>query len=94
MQLHELIQRAAAAAGNDNRLAQALGYPNSVVAGWKSGTRTCAVEDRIQLAELAGVEVEEAIADALLERWQGKPKGDRLKEIFATRGWIREVAKS
>lgn len=94
MQLLELITRAAEAAGSEYKLAKALEIPQAHVSNWKTGYRTCTVEDRIQLAELAGVDIEEVIADALLERWAGKPKGERLREAFERRGWLRAVAKS
>lgn len=78
MQLAQLIERAEAVTGSTSAVARALGVPNPVVFGWKNGSRTCAAEDRALLADLAGVDPFPEIAEAMLERWAGKPKAEAL----------------
>lgn len=85
MQLADLIERAEKATGSTAALARRLEVPNPVVFGWKNGSRTCTAEDRALLADIAGVDPFPEIAEAMLERWAGKPKGEALKRIL-TRG--------
>lgn len=41
MQLEKLIERAAAIAGSEYKVAKALGIPPQQVCDWKAGRRTC-----------------------------------------------------
>lgn len=91
MRLNVLIEQAAAIAGSEYKVAKALGVTPQQVCDWKAGRRTCSPEDRALLAEVAGVDPIAEIAEALAERWQGKPKGERLRELFARR--LQGVAK-
>lgn len=91
MQLNVLIEQAAAIAGSEYKVAKALGVTPQQVCDWKAGRRTCSPEDRALLAEVAGVDPIAEIAEALAERWEGKPKGERLRELFARR--LQGVAK-
>lgn len=54
MQLNVLIERAAAIAGSEYKVAKALGVTPRQVCDWKAGRRTCSPEDRALLAEVAG----------------------------------------
>jgi hypothetical protein len=83
MQVLDLIQLAENATGSTSALARRLDVPNPVVFGWKNGSRTCTAEDRALLADIAGVDPFPEIAAAMLERWDGKPKGEALKRILA-----------
>ena len=92
MQLAELIKRAEDVAGSTSAVAKALGVPNPVVFGWKNGSRTCTAEDRALLAEIAGADPLTEVVEALLERWDGKPKGERLRTVLLAR--LQSVGKS
>lgn len=85
MRLNLLIERAASIAGSEYKIAKSLGIPQSHITGWKHGTRTCSAEDRALLADLAGVDPLPEIAEAMAERWAGKPKGERLREVLTRR---------
>lgn len=85
MQLEKLIDAASAIAGSEYKLAKELGIPQSHIWAWRHGTRTCSAEDRALMADLAGVDPWAEIAEAMTERWAGKPKGDRLRAIFSRR---------
>lgn len=85
MQLNILIERAAAIAGSEYKIAKALQIPQSHITQWKHGTRTCSAEDRALLADMAGVDPFAEIAEAMAERWAGKPKGERLSAILSKR---------
>jgi DNA-binding transcriptional regulator YdaS (Cro superfamily) len=85
MQLQSLIAQAASIVGSEYRIAKELQIPQSYITQWKQGTRTCSAEDRAILAEMAGVDPWPEIAQAMEERWAGKPKGDRLRALFAKR---------
>lgn len=85
MQLNLLIEKAALIAGSEYKVAKQLGIPQSHVWGWKNGTRTCAPEDRALLADIAGVDPYPEVIEAMIERWEGKPKGERLKEALLSR---------
>ena len=92
MQVAQLIERAEKAKGGTNALARELHVPNTVVCGWKNGSRTCAAEDRALLAFIAGLDPFEEIAEAMLERWEGKLKGEQLAQVFGKRKGPHEGA--
>lgn len=85
MRLNLLIDRAASIAGSEYKAAMAIGVTPQTLCDWKAGRRTCTAEDRVLLADLAGVDPLPEIAEAMQERWQGKPKGDRLRDVFSRR---------
>lgn len=85
MQLNALIEKAAAIAGSEYKLAKAIGHEPRTVTDWKAGRRTCPAEDRALIAEVAGVDPLPEIAEALMERWDGKPKGERLRALLMAR---------
>ena len=85
MQLDKLIEKAALIVGSEYRIAKDMGVPQGHIYEWKVGKRTCSAEDRALLAEMAGVDPILEIAQAMEERWAGKPKGERLRALFAKR---------
>jgi 23S rRNA (uridine2552-2'-O)-methyltransferase len=80
MSLIATIERATEVAGNQTKLAELLGEPRPHISAWKSGQRTCTIDKRIKLAQIAGIDptyaVLEGLADQLDENdeWQGKAK--------------------
>lgn len=89
--INELIDRAAAAAGSDYKLAQAIGTTRQAVSNWRHGFRPVPVEDVALMASMAGLEADKWALRALVMRHEGTEKGDRLlkalgKGLLATGG--------
>lgn len=82
MRLIELIDKAAENAGSYNKLAIALGVPRQQVSNWRSGIKTCSPADWTLLAAAAGLDPEEALIRATLEKHAGSPKGDLLMKAL------------
>lgn len=85
MQLIKLIEQAASIVGSEYKISKTLGIPQNHITEWKNGTRTCSAEDRALLADLAGEDPLKEMLQAMQERWAGKPKGERLRAVFAKR---------
>jgi hypothetical protein len=93
MKVISLIELAMnATGGTPTSLARHLDVKPPVVFGWISGDRTCTPEDRALLAHIAGVDPFPEIAEAMVERWKDKPKGERLRAALKTR--LESVGKS
>lgn len=81
------IEKAAAIAGSQTKLAEMLGERRPHISNWKAGTRTCTIDKRIKLAQIAGMDpttaVLEGLADQLDENdeWQRRAK-ETLKAIL------------
>lgn len=82
MQLVELIDKAAKAAGSDYKLAQQLGVGRSLVSDWRHGRKPCSLEDRALMANIAGVSAVYEVITGMLERHAGTPKGERLAAVL------------
>jgi hypothetical protein len=82
MQLNDLIDRAAGNAGSDNKLAIALGVSRQVVSNWRHGLKTATPADWALLAAAAGLDPEEALIRATLDKHAGTPKGERLMKAL------------
>lgn len=80
--LDELITKASAAAGNDSRLALALGVSRQNVNDWKKGRATCPVADQAIMAGLAGLDADAWLARATIESYAEGPKREVLKETL------------
>ena len=61
------IEKAAAIAGTQAKLAEMLGERQQHVSNWKAGTRTCTIEKRIKLAQIAGLDPKRAAVEGLIE---------------------------
>ena len=85
MQVCQLLDCAAKVTGSDYQTAKMLGVERQMVSNWRTGSRTCSAEDRALLADLAGVDPLAEMLEAIQERWAGKPKGERLRAVFAKR---------
>jgi len=66
MSLSFTIDKAAAIAGNQTKLAEMLGEQRPHISNWKAGTRACTIEKRIRLAEIAGLDPQRAIIEGLI----------------------------
>ncbi|MBT2337465.1 hypothetical protein J7E49_26630 [Variovorax paradoxus] len=76
--LNLLIDKAAAIAGSDYKLAQTLEVPRQVISGWRHGTRTATPADQALMAHVAGLDAVQVLARATVEQYEGKKKGDAL----------------
>lgn len=83
MKVEKLIALAAEKIGSEYRVAQAIGATQQRLNDWKHHRAPCMPEDRLLLADAAGVDPLPEIREAMLERWEGKPKGERLRAAFA-----------
>lgn len=85
MQVPQLLDMAAKVTGSDYQTAKQLGATPQLISDWRAERRTCTAEDRALLADIAGVDPLTEMLEAIQERWAGKPKGDRLRAVFAKR---------
>lgn len=85
MEVSVLIAKAAERLGSEYKVAQAMEITPQRLSNWKTGQQTCTAEDRVLLADIAGVDPFEEIADAMLQRWAGKPKAERLRDVLERR---------
>lgn len=66
MPLNLTITKAAAIVGGQAKLAEIMGVARPHISNWKAGTRTCTIEKRIKLAEIAGEDPTRAIIEGLI----------------------------
>ena len=76
--LRNLIDESAKAAGSPAKLAPEIGYSAQELSMWKRGIRACPLEAQILMADIANRDVAEVMKEALLERNQGTPRGEKL----------------
>lgn len=82
-QLNFLIEKSAAIAGSEYKLAQMLGMQPQTISAWKSGRRPCSATDRAALAGVAGMNAAEEAIEGLLEGIDlESPKGQRAAEAL------------
>lgn len=73
-----LIDAASEKVGGQNKMARSIGYTRSEVSQWHTGKRACPVEAQALMAHIAGLDPQEVLAYALIERHAGTPKGEQL----------------
>ncbi len=66
-QLNVLIEKAAAIAGSEYKLAQALHMQQPTITAWKKGRRPCSPADRAALAAIAGEDAAREVLEAVLD---------------------------
>ena len=76
--LIQLLDAAKEKSGSDYATAKALDVSRAHVSQWRSGKHACTPEDVAQLAALAGLEPEKWLVRAVLAKYEGTAKGDRL----------------
>lgn len=81
MELQKLIDAASAVAGSDYKLAQRLEVTRALVSGWRHG-KPCSLDAVADMAAIAGLPVKEVVAEALIERNAGTPRGERLAKAM------------
>lgn len=77
-ELKLLIDRASEIAGNDNKLAAAIGTSRMQIYNWKTGRKPCPPEQQALMAHIAGLDAQQTALRALVQRHEGTPLGDRL----------------
>lgn len=89
-QLISLIDKAAAVAGSEYKLAKLLGIHQPVISRWKKGK--CSATDRAALAEVAGMDAAEEAIEGLIEGIDlESPKGQRAAE--ALKAALKKIKK-
>jgi len=77
-----LIEKATAIAGSQAKLARMLDIPGQHVTNWLSGYRTCTPEDRARLAGMCGLDANQELIRAIIEKHEGTKKGDDLRHFL------------
>jgi DNA-binding transcriptional regulator YdaS (Cro superfamily) len=73
-----LIDNASKVCGSDSKLAQTLDVSRALISDWRHGRKRCAPEDIAIIASIAGFDANAWAMRAMVWRWEGTPKGDRL----------------
>jgi len=73
-----LIGNASKVCGSDGKLATSMGVSRTLVSDWRHGRKRCAPEDVAIIASIAGLDANAWAMRAMVWRWEGTPKGDRL----------------
>lgn len=76
MPLNLTIEKAAAIVGSQAKLAEMLGEHKAHITNWKAGTRSCTIEKRIKLAQIAGHDPYAAIIEGLIAQLD---QGDEIQ---------------
>lgn len=73
-----LIEDAAKQAGNESKLAALIEDTRHHVNAWKQGKRVCPIEAQVLMGAIAGRDAEEVLREAVIEKHEGTPKGEKL----------------
>lgn len=76
--LTALLDRAKEKTGSDYKTAKLLGITPQQVSDMRHGRLNAQPEDHALIAAVAGLDAEEALVRAVLEKHANKPKGERL----------------
>lgn len=80
--IESLLDAAKAKTGSDNKTAALLGVPFQQISDWRGARKNPQPEDHALVAALAGLDAEEALVRAVLEKHANKPKGERLLSVL------------
>ena len=81
-ELNLLIDKAAAIAGSDAKLARSIGVPPQHVSNWRHGHKTATPADQALMAHVAGLDPVQVLARATVQQYEGKAKGDALMKAL------------
>ena len=89
----QLLDAAKAVTGSDYKTAKALEITTQQISNWRNKRASLPVADVVLLADLAGLKAEEWAARAIVQKYEGTPKGDKLfralgKVLVATGGAV------
>lgn len=76
--LDQLIDLASAKAGSDYKLAKLVEVTPQTISNWRHAKKTCPVGDVVLMADIAGLKSEEWAARAIVNRYEGTSKGEKL----------------
>ncbi|MCE4555013.1 hypothetical protein [Pelomonas cellulosilytica] len=76
--INTLLDAAKDKTGSDYKTAQLLGVPFQLISDWRGARKNPQPEDHALVAALAGLDAEEALVRAIIEKHRDKPKGERL----------------
>jgi hypothetical protein len=77
-ELNLLIDKAAAIAGSDAKVAALIGSHAQTVSNWRHGSKTCPPEMQALMAHVAGLDPLAELARATVRKFEGDKKGDLL----------------
>lgn len=80
--INALLDAAKARTGSDYKTAKALGIATTHLSNWRHGQRNPQPEDLALVAGLAGLDAEETLIRATLEKHANTPKGERLLSVL------------
>jgi hypothetical protein len=96
MELLDLIDRASTAVGSEYKLAKTMGISTGNISDWKAGRKRCTPEDWALMAYLCGLDPEEALIRAVIEKHTGSKKGEALMSAlgkgFRATGAVASIA--
>ena len=81
-ELLHLIEEASKKAGSDTKLADLIGQPRQRISGWRHGHKDCPPEDQALMAAVAGFDPMATLARAVVNKHEGKKKGDLLMKVL------------
>jgi hypothetical protein len=76
--VHALIDAATEICGNAYKLSKHIGYSRNEVSGWRLDKRACPLEAQVFMAQIVGLDVDQVIHDALIEKHADTPRGEKL----------------
>ena len=74
----QLLDAAREVTGSDYKTAKALEITSQRISDWRKGRSPMPVADVVLLADLAGLRADEWAARAIVEKYEGTAKGDKL----------------
>ena len=80
--INALLDAAEKKTGSDYQTAKLLGKPRQEISNWRHGVRSAQPEDHALVAALAGLDPEEALVRAVLEKHANTSKGERLLSVL------------
>ena len=80
--IETLLDAAAKKTGSDYKTAQILGVTPQVICDWRAARKNPQPEDHALVASLAGLDPEEALVRATIDKHRNKPKGEKLLSVL------------
>jgi hypothetical protein len=80
--LNILIDKARSIAGNDSKLAAAIGTTRMKIWNWRKGIQPCPPEQQALIAQVAGFDPTTTLIRAVVEKHEGTELGDRLMRVL------------
>ena len=78
----ELIDLASKVAGSDSKLAKLIDAHQQHISQWRQGKKPCPPGDVALMAEIAGLDPDTWALRAVVAKYEGTAKGDKLKRVL------------